>query len=49
MDPLILYIPNREELGLDEAFKILPLSYWWITLQPNYLCVAFPPGYDMGL
>jgi hypothetical protein len=32
VDPLVLYIPNKVELGLNEGFEILPLSYWWITL-----------------
>jgi hypothetical protein len=32
MDPLVLYIPDRIELGIKEGFEIFPLSYWWITL-----------------
>jgi len=31
-DPLVLYIPDRVELGLDEGFEVLPPSYWWIIL-----------------
>jgi hypothetical protein len=26
-DPLVLFIPNMIELGLNEGFEILPLSY----------------------
>jgi hypothetical protein len=44
MDPLVLYIPNRVELGLNEGFEILALSYKRITLQPKCLCVVFPLG-----
>jgi len=31
-NPVVLYIPNGVELGLDENFKILPYSYWRISL-----------------
>jgi hypothetical protein len=32
LDPLVLYIPDKVELGLDEGFEFLPPSYWRITL-----------------
>jgi hypothetical protein len=32
LDPLVLYIPDRVGLGLNEGFEVLPLCYWWITL-----------------
>jgi hypothetical protein len=31
-NPLVLYIPDRIELGLYEGFEVLPNSYWQITL-----------------
>ena len=40
-DPLVLYIPDRVELGLDDGFEFLPPSYWRITLQPKCFHVDF--------
>jgi hypothetical protein len=31
-NPLVLYIPNRVKLGLDEGFEVLSPSYWQINL-----------------
>jgi hypothetical protein len=44
LDPLVLYILDRVELGLDEGFEVLPPRYWWITLQPKCFCMDFPLG-----
>jgi hypothetical protein len=42
LDPLVLYIPDRVELGI-EGFEVLPPSYWWITIHPQCFCMDFPP------
>lgn len=43
-DPLVLFIPNRVKMWLCDGFEALQLSHWMFSLQPQGLCVDFPPS-----
>lgn len=45
---LVIFIPDRVKLGLEEVFKYLSLSDWWVSPQPMGLGVAFPPSLCMA-